>query len=95
MKLTKLQRLQAYKYALEEWESKEGIQFNDGLCLTLEDWLGDHFSWSGFNAMGHFPELLALKPKKAGDYWWKAGNAAPRIKALKKAIIAASPVKKK
>ena len=57
-----------------------------------------HNGASGFNVnWKRFPELLAQKPKDAGikAFWWPTGDKAPRIAALKAAIKASAPNKKK
>ena len=84
-------RIKRYKELLASYEAKQAEQsfpiLYNGICSVIMD-LYDISTYNKGEMKKHFPELLAQKPRKVKihDYWWIAGWAEPRIKALKAAI---------
>jgi hypothetical protein len=90
-KPTKAQRHEIYKKALDSLADDEwhGICYHIDRCSKPWSTL-----WSGYNH-SLWPELLAVRPREGGGYWWRldnAGNVA-RHQALLKMIALSAPAK--
>lgn len=86
MNLTKEQRLECYKGALEDIKTQHSNYFYKGICpamtIQFRRILGG--VWFCSDAKKLLPELAALEPKQHNGYWFE--NNEERIEVLTKII---------
>lgn len=80
--MTKKQRLNLYKEALKDFESRN--KNTDCFCAYFYLNHGLNLSRKGF--IINLPELYQQKPETYQSYWWPEYDYEPRIKALRQAI---------
>ena len=76
------QRLEIYRLAVTQQ------RYNSGLCSNLWNAAKHLYNYEGPTVSDRFPEVFEQKPLVTWNstFWFKPGDAMPRLKVLYKAI---------
>lgn len=80
--MNKKQRLNLYKEALRDFESRN----KNTDCFCAYFYLNHRISVFNSGFMINLPELYQQRPETYQSYWWEENDYEPRIKALREAI---------